>query len=138
MNWRRALAIWLLIVVAESISGTIRRVWLVPAIGERASHQIGVLIGSILILLIAWLSARWLDARTLKAQLQIGALWVVLIVAFEFGAGAALGNSMENMLAEYDFTQGGLMVLGLIVMSLAPALGSRMAGNPPAILESRR
>jgi hypothetical protein len=138
MNWKRALVIWLLIVVAESISGTIRRIWLVPIAGEKASHQIGVLIGSMLILLIAWLSARWLDARTLKGQLQIGALWVVLIVAFEFGVGAAVGNSMPKMLAEYDFTQGGLMALGLIVMFFAPALGSRMAGNPPTILESRR
>jgi hypothetical protein len=118
----------MLIVVAESVSGTIRRIWLVPALGERMSHQIGVLIGSILILLIAWLTARWLDAQTLKAQLQIGVLWVVLIVAFEFGVGAVLGNSMQKMLAEYDLSQGGLMGLGLLVMLFAPALGTRMVG----------
>jgi hypothetical protein len=126
MNWRRALTIWFVIVIAESISGTIRRVWLVPAAGEKVSHQIGVLIGSILILLIAWSSARWLDARTPKAQLQIGALWVVLIVLFEFGVGAALGNSMQKMLAEYDLSQGGLMGLGLLVMLLAPMVGAKL------------
>jgi hypothetical protein len=127
MNWRRALAIWLVIVVAESISGTIRRIWLVPAAGDKASHLIGVLIGSILILLIAWSSARWLDARTPKTQLQAGALWVVLIVLFEFGVGAALGNSTQKMLAEYDLSQGGLMGLGLLVMLFAPMLGARLA-----------
>jgi hypothetical protein len=126
MNWRRALAIWLVIVIAESISGTIRRIWLVPAAGEKVSHQIGVLIGSILILLIAWSSARWLGARTSRAQLQIGALWATLIVMFEFGVGAALGNSMQKMLAEYDISQGGLMGLGWLVMLFAPMLGARL------------
>lgn len=127
MNWWRAIAIWLIIVIAESISGTIRQIWIAPAIGERSSHQIGVLIGSTLILLIAWLTARWLNARTLKAQLLVGALWVGLIVAFELSLGAALGYSLTPMLADYDLSQGGLMGLGLLVMLVAPALGARIA-----------
>jgi hypothetical protein len=126
MNLRRAIAVWLLIVVAESISGTIRQLCIAPAIGERSSHQIGVLIGSALILLIAWLTARWLNAQTLKAQLQVGALWVVLIVAFELSLGAALGYSRARITADYDLSQGGLMGLGLLVMLVAPALGARM------------
>ena len=78
MNGLRAVAVWLMIVVAESISGTIRRIWLAPALGDLKSHQIGVLTGSVLILLIAWLTARWLDAPTFKAQLQTGLLWMLL------------------------------------------------------------
>jgi hypothetical protein len=126
MNWGRAIAIWMLIVLAESVSGTIRRIWLVPALGERTSHQIGVLTGSILILFIAWLTARWLDARTFKGQLQIGVLWVALMLGFEFGAGLAVGNSMRRMLAEYDLFRGGLMGVGFMVLLFAPALGARM------------
>lgn len=127
MNWGRAIAIWMLIMVAESASGAVRRIWMVPALGEKPSHQIGVLIGSLLILLITWLTARWLDARTRKQQLQVGALWVVLIVIFEFGVGSAMGNSMQRMLAEYDLSQGGLMGLGLLVMLFAPMLGVKIA-----------
>jgi hypothetical protein len=124
MNLQRAIAVWLLIVVTESISGTIRRIWLVPALGELKSHQIGVLTASVLILFIAWLTARWLDARTFKAQLQIGVLWVVLMLCFEFGVGLAIGNSMQQMLAEYDLTLGGLMGLGFLVLLFAPAFGA--------------
>ena len=126
MNLRRAIAIWLLILAAESINGTIRRIWLVPALGELTSHQIGVLAASALILFIAWLTARWLDARTFRAQLQTGVLWVVLMLAFEFGVGLAIGNSMQRMLVEYDLSRGGLMGLGFLVLLFAPAFAARM------------
>ncbi len=136
MNWGRAIAIWLLIVIAESISGTIRQIWLAPAIGERSSHQIGVLIGSALILFIAWLTARWLDARTRKMQLQVGALWVVLMVAFEFGVGLAICNSIERMLAEYDLSRGGLMGVGFLILLFAPAFVARIRNVGTAPLGS--
>ena len=124
MNWGRAIAIWLLILTAESIAGTIRRIWLVPALGEHTAHQIGVVVASALILFIAWLTARWLDARTFKAQLQVGVLWVALMLAFEFGVGFAIGNSMPQMLVEYDLSRGGLMGLGFLVLLFAPAFGA--------------
>ena len=124
MNWWRAIAIWLLILAAESINGTIRRLWLVPSLGEHTSHQIGVVVASALILLIAWLTARFLDARTFKAQLQIGVLWVVLMLCFEFGVGLAMGNSLQRLLAEYDLSRGGLMGLGFLVLLFAPAFGA--------------
>jgi hypothetical protein len=77
MNWRRAIAVWMLIVVTESIHGTIRQLSIAPVIGDMSARQVGVFIGSALILLISWLTARWLGARTLKDQLRVGALWVV-------------------------------------------------------------
>ncbi len=133
MNLRRAIAIWLLILAAESINGTIRRLWLVPALGEHTSHQIGVVAASISFLFIAWLTARWLDARTFKAQLQVGMLWVVLMLCFEFGVGLAIGYSMQHMLVEYDLSQGGLMGLGFLVLLFAPAFGATVMNlrKPP-------
>lgn len=124
MNWGRAIAIWLLILAAESIAGTIRRIWLVPALGEHTAHQIGVVAASLLILFIAWLTARWLDARPFKAQLQVGVLWVVLMLAFEFGVGFAIGYSLPQMLVEYDLSRGGLMGLGVVVLLFAPAFAA--------------
>ena len=83
MNWGKAIAVWMLIVLAESIHGAIRELFIAPAIGDMLARQIGVFVGSALILLVAWLTASWLDAATLKDQLSIGALWVALIVIFE-------------------------------------------------------
>lgn len=128
MNWSRAIAVWMLIVVAESIHGTIRQLFIAPAIGDMPARQVGVFIGSALILLISWLTARWLGAKTLKDQLRIGALWVVLIVIFEFSLGSALGYTRERMLSDYNLSQGGLMGFGLAFMLFAPALGAKLRG----------
>jgi len=107
MKWMRAIAIWLLIVVVESVHGTIRRLFIAPAIGDLPARQLGIFIGSALILLISWLTVRWLDATTVKARLGVGALWVVLIVLFEFSLGTLLGYTRERMLSDYDPARGG-------------------------------
>jgi hypothetical protein len=140
MKLNRAITVWLLILVVESINGTIRRLWLVPELGEHTAHQIGVTAASILILLIAWWMAPWLNARTLKVQLQIGTLWVTLMFIFEFGVGLAVGNSMSQMFAEYDLTKGGLMGVGFLVLWLAPAFGAWMTNTrpPPLTHKSNR
>ncbi|CDH43643.1 hypothetical protein [Candidatus Contendibacter odensensis] len=126
MNLSKAIAVWILIVIAESIHGTIRQLFIAPMIGDMLSRQVGVFVGSAIILLISWLSARWLGAKTLKNQLQVGALWVVLIVVFEVSLGTALGYTRERILSDYNLAQGGLMGLGLLFMLLAPALGAKL------------
>lgn len=124
MNLRKALSIWLLIVLTESINGTLREFFITPAVGGRSAHQIGFFIGTGLILFLAWLTASWLNAETLKIQLKVGCLWLGLMVAFELGLGYLRGLSWEHMLADYDLTQGGLMSFGLVVLLLAPAFGA--------------
>jgi hypothetical protein len=137
MNPSRAVAVWLLIVAAESVSGTIRQLWIVPALGERPAHRIGVLMGVALIALISWLTARWLGARTTSAQLRIGALWVVLTMVFEFGLGRVLGIAPRQLLADYDLSHGGLMGLGLTFMFFAPLLAARLRGPENQPMGSR-
>ena len=131
MSWRRALVAWLAIVVAESIHGTIRQLFIAPALGDLPARQLGVLTGSIIIFVIAWLSVRWIGAGTLREQLQVGAAWVVLIVAFEFGLGSALGYTRERILSDYDPSAGGYMLFGLLSMLLAPALAAKACGSRP-------
>lgn len=128
MNWTRALAIWLVIIVAETVHGIVRQLFIAPALGDLPARQLGVFVGSALIMLIAWLTARWLNATTLKAQLQVGVLWTALIVIFEIGLGAMLGYSRERMLADYDVTRGGLMGFGLLFVLLAPTLAAKLHG----------
>jgi hypothetical protein len=74
MNWYRAVAIWFLIALAESVHGTIRRLFIAPVMGDLSARQIGVLTGSTIIFLISWLSIRWIGARKFTYQLEVGAL----------------------------------------------------------------
>lgn len=124
--WRRALLVWMLLIFAESVNGSVRQLVLVPAIGEHAAHQVGFMTASLLIWSIAALTALWLNADTSRRRLAVGALWLVLTLMFEAGLGLLLGYSREQMLADYDPRRGGLMLLAIPVLLLAPAIGARL------------
>jgi len=87
MPWARALAVWLLIALVEIVHGSLRRILLVPRVGEWRSAQIGAVVGALLILGVALLAIRWMGARSTGTLLGIGLLWLVLMLSFEFLAG---------------------------------------------------
>jgi len=117
---RRALLVWLLMMAVETIHGMLRNRFLVPVLGDVGARQIGVLIGSAIILGIAVLLIGWIRPTSERALLAIGALWLVLTLAFEFGLGHALGRSWAALLADYDLTRGGLLSIGMVVLALSP------------------
>lgn len=123
-TWFRALAVWLGIIAAETVHGILRGLFLEPAIGAFRARQLSVFTASVLIFAIAWATVRWMDAEG-RRLLKIGALWVVLTLAFEVSLGRALGLGWDRILEDYDIAKGGLMPLGLLFMSLAPWLAMR-------------
>jgi hypothetical protein len=128
MRWSRALLAWGLIVLAETVHGTLRQLFLMPAIGDLPARQVGVFVGSAIIFAVAWLTIRWIGARRVREQFAIGAVWVALIVAFEISLGLALGYSRERMLSDYDLANGGWMGFGLLFLLCAPWLAARARG----------
>lgn len=124
MPWTRAALTWMLMMLAETGQGVVREIFIAPLIGAQHARQLGVLTGSLIVLAIAWLTARWVNARTPRTQYGVGALWVVLTLIFEFSAGRAAGLSWSRLLSDYDPAQGGFLVLGLAVMLLAPRIVS--------------
>ena len=124
--WMRASLVWMLIMLAETGHGVVREVFIAPVIGGLRARQLGVLIGCVLIFVIAWLTARWMGASTRRQQLQVGALWVILTLVFEFALGRALGMSWTRILADYNPARGGFMLLGLTFMLFAPWLTRKL------------
>jgi hypothetical protein len=120
--WRRAAAVWMVMMLVETVHGAVREVFIAPVIGGLRARQLGVFVGSLLILIIAWLMARWLNAATRREQLQVGGFWVALTLAFEFALGRAMGISWPRILSDYNPLQGGLMLLGLAFMFFTPML----------------
>ncbi len=127
MPWFRALLVWLVIIVAESVHGTLRTLYLAPVIGDFPARRVGVFIGTAIIFVIALAFTRWIGARTKAQLLGIGLLWVVLTVTFEFALGrGVLHYDWSRMLSDYDLSRGGLMVFGLLAMSFTPLLAARI------------
>jgi len=129
----RALVVWLLIIVAESVQGGLRRVLTGPE-AEFVVRQGSVLIGALVIFAITWFNLGWLRIRTAGGALAVGAFWVVLTLGFELGLGRLLGYGWDRILSDYDLLHGGLMPLGLLAMALTPWLARRLkAGRVPPV-----
>jgi hypothetical protein len=120
--WPRAAAVWMLLMLAETGHGVVREVFIAPVLGGLRARQLGVLVGSLIVLAIAWLLARWMNAATRTARLAVGALWVALTVGFEMALGRAQELSWGRILSDYNPAQGGFMLFGLAVMFAAPTL----------------
>lgn len=90
MVYLRGLAIWVVIVLAESLHGTARRLLLEPYTGDFRARQIAVFTGAAIILAIALLSVRWLRANGTFELVGVGLLWLRLTVAFELLLGRAV------------------------------------------------
>lgn len=126
MLWRRTLAVWLVIIGAETVHGVLRELFLTPLVGDLRARQIGVFIGSAIIFAIALAFSRWLGARSVREQLGVGLAWTVLTIGFEVALSTLLGLSRERMLADYDVTAGGLMAFGLAFMLVSPWLAAKL------------
>ena len=129
MSWPKAFAAWTFIAIAESIHGTLRRLFILPVIGDLRAHQVGVLIGCLIIFAIALACIRWVGARTLSEKLRVGAFWMVLMVTFEVSLGLAFGYSLDRILLDYNIAEGRFMVFGMVFMLFAPALAAKVRGK---------
>ena len=128
MSWRRVLLAWLIIAVAESVHGVLRRLFVLPLIGELRAHQVGIVVGCIIIFAIAWASIRWIGARSTSELLKTGATWMVLMAVFELSLGYAFGYPLSRILQDYNMAEGRLMIFGMVFMLGAPALAAKARG----------
>jgi hypothetical protein len=127
----RALAVWVLLMLLEVVQGTFRVLYLEPRWGVVPARQAAVLWGSLCIVLIAIWAMPWIVRGAQLdpgGALRIGGAWVALTLAFELGAGRGFGRSWDSLLADYDPRQGGLMLIGMLALLAAPAVGARLRG----------
>jgi hypothetical protein len=118
----------MLIILAETAHGMLRVLFIAPAIGDLRARQVGVLVGSVIVLAVAWLTARWLDARSRRLQFMVGAQWVALTLSFEILLGRAIGTSWERIASDFNPVRGGFMLAGLAVLFFAPRIAAKLRG----------
>jgi hypothetical protein len=64
---------------------------------------------------------------TAREALSVGALWLTLTLAFEFGVGHyGFGKAWSEPLADYDLRHGRIWVAVLVVTLLVPLCTMRM------------
>jgi hypothetical protein len=122
----RGIAVWFVLMGAEFVHGIVRAMWLVPAVGDLHSRQIGVFTGTVINLTIAALFIRWIHPTRTADAIAVGVLWLVLTVMFEIGFGhAVLQASWQRIGSDYDLIHGGLLPIGLALLALAPLIAAK-------------
>jgi hypothetical protein len=125
MTFLRAFIIWLVIIFAESLHGAARVLFLEPYVGDFKARQIAVFTGSAMILAIALAAVRWLRAGGLSQLIRVGLMWLFLTLGFEISLGRFVaGYSWERIASDYKLSEGGLLPIGLLVMTVAPAVAA--------------
>jgi hypothetical protein len=124
-----AVGAWSILMTAEVVHGTLRVLFLEPLVGEFPARQIAVFTGSAIILAITFGLIGFLRANQPSQWLGIGVVWLLLTLAFELLLGRyAFGLTWDRLLADYDLSAGGLMPMGLLVLTLAPSLAAWLRG----------
>jgi hypothetical protein len=128
MIWR-ALAVWLAILLLANINGAVRELWIIPDIGEVAGRAVSTVILCALVFLLTWLTIGWIRPIASADAMKIGALWLVLTLAFEFLVGHYLFRKPWAVLLEdYNVAQGRIWVVVLVVVLLAPRWTAHLRG----------
>ena len=124
----RTLAIWLVLLVVAIANGGFRQSVLIPRVGTQAGHIISTLMLCAGILIATCAAARWLSPSTPRDAITIGAAWLALTLAFEFGFGRYRGKSWGELFADYNVLKGRIWILVLVTTAAAPWLMARARG----------
>ena len=123
---RRAFALWLLILVFAIANGGFREAVLLNTFPRDTAYTLSGLLLIACILGIAILTIKWLGKLTYPQYALIGVLWLFLTIAFEFGFGLLRHQTMDSLLEAYQFKDGNIWPIVLVVTTIAPAIAARI------------
>jgi len=124
----KSLAIWVLFIPIAILNGAVRNFLYKPFTGELLAHQLSSFAASIFFILLAYFLLRQKVKDLSRNMLfNIGFLWVLLTVLFEFGFGHfIMGNSWGHLLADYNLLNGRIWLLFLLTEFLSPFIIKRI------------
>ena len=123
----RGVAVWLCVIIVEVFHGLVRTLFLAPVLGDFRARQVAVFTGSVLILMVATVFIRWIRPANAGEAVAIGTLWLVLTLAFEIVFGRyILRASWSRIASDYNLLRGGLLPIGLFVLTAAPVIAAKI------------
>lgn len=124
---RRWLVGWSGLAVAGIANGAVREATYAHWTGEGTAHAVSTLaLLGISAAYVGWLQGRW-PLPSSPVAWRIGAVWMLLTLAFEFGFGHYVaGTSWSELLADYNLLKGRLWALVPLWILVAPAVVRRL------------
>ena len=128
--WFRAIGLWFLLMMAETLHGLWRAKVLAVWIGNSTARDLSVITGSLVILVIVLACIGWIPARHARTLLLVGFTWVVLTIVYELAlARFAFHLSWAEIASDFDLLHGRLLPIGLLFLMFSPLLAARLRGR---------
>ena len=127
MLFLQAVGVWLILLIAAVVNGTVRQKCIAAILDEHPAHIVSTILLAIIIFIIASLFVRAKGIKKSSTLLFIGGLWVLLTVGFEFlFFHYAAGVPWSRLLADYNIMKGRIFPLVLLSSLLSPLIASRL------------
>lgn len=121
---------WFPMLAIAVANGALRQTIFAKHMPELRAHQLSTLLGAVLIGVFIWfIIGAWPPSSGRQAW-QIGLVWLVLTVAFEFFMGLVLAHRpLAQVLRDYDLLAGRVWLLFLVWLTVAPWVFHRLRGG---------
>jgi hypothetical protein len=121
----RAFIVWLLIGGGEVLQGVLRVKMLNRRVGDHHARQIGVAIGAVYILALAWLFMPWIGVYTVSQAVGVGLLWLTLMLSLDIVFGTLVFRfSWTRIAADFNPRRGGLLGFGMLIIAASPLIAA--------------
>ncbi len=125
----KAAGIWLVIVLAAILNGTLREKILVPMIGSSMALPLSGISLAVLVFFVSLTFVPFIAASETKAYVIIGLFWLFLTLLFEFIFGHFVaGKSWQDIAQVFNVKKGDLFLLVLVVTAISPWLAAKIRG----------
>lgn len=112
---------WLGLVPLMIANGVVRVAAYSQRMSELAAHQVSTVTAGLVYGAYVYFLFDWLRISSRSSAWTLGATWLGLTVAFEFGFGHYVaGHSWHRLLADYDLLAGRVWLLFLLWVLVAP------------------
>ncbi len=129
MSFASALLAWFCLLILAVINGAMRDFVYGPHMPELAAHQISCFTGIALFAVFVWLFTGWFPIASQSQAVLIGAMWLVMTIAFEFLFFHYVGHKpWAVLLADYNIFKGRLWVVVLVWTAVSPWVMWRVRG----------
>lgn len=119
----RAIAVGLLIALAEVLNGNLRIRYLQRRFGRKLGKQISFLSGVCLFAVLTWIFLPWIDPRSLPQCLAVGFVWTGMLTLLDLYFGRFVFRmSWPKLWADFNPLKCNLLAFGLLGLLFCPAL----------------
>jgi hypothetical protein len=119
----RYLLFWPVLAIIAIINGSLRQFTYGRHMAELAAHQLSTVTGIVLTGATVWALNRVWPIGSARAAWIIGACWLLMTIAFEFGFGHYVaGHSWSRLFADYNLAEGRVWSLFLAWIAVLPYL----------------